>query len=350
MRGSAPGFRGDRLKRLVKGLAQRAASAVAPLWLRSRPESLLVLMYHRVLPRGHRERDNEQAGMYVSPETLRMHIEVLARHFTLMHLDEWMRTKAAGAKLPRLSCALTFDDGWLDNYEHAFPVLRGAAAPATIYLVSDLVGTRYAFWPNRMVRLLKSPGGRRALQERAGGLAALVAEQGWGGDADLPPALEQIDAFISRCKRAYSDAQIDAMLAEVESHQPSPPGGGRDLMNWDEIREMQASGLVRFGSHSRHHVRLLDSLPPQTLHDEVVRSAAVIEKEIGVRPATFCYPNGDHCAAAVDLVRQQYLAATTTARGWNSRATDVHLLNRVGLHDDVSSTPAAFLSRIIGFG
>jgi peptidoglycan/xylan/chitin deacetylase (PgdA/CDA1 family) len=115
---------------------------------------LLVLMYHRVLPAEHPDRNSEQPGMYVSPATLAMHLEIVKQYFTLIHLDEWLERVSAGRAVPSLACAITFDDGWRDNYEYAFPVLRHAGAPATIYLVTDMVGEGYSFWPNTLARYL----------------------------------------------------------------------------------------------------------------------------------------------------------------------------------------------------
>ncbi|MES1263376.1 MAG: polysaccharide deacetylase family protein, partial [Peristeroidobacter soli] len=204
-------------------------------------------MYHRVLPANHPDRATEQPGMYVTPETLAMHLGVLREHFTFVHLDEWLDAKAAGRELPRHACAITFDDGWRDNYDHAFPMLRQAQVPATIYLVSDLVGTSYSFWPNTLARLLA--GGEEAVMVRARALLGeLPATQG-GLD------MAQIDAIIGRCK-SRSDAEMHSLVAEIASVAPTAAPGVRDLMSWEEIDEMQRSGLVRFGSHTRRHTRL----------------------------------------------------------------------------------------------
>jgi peptidoglycan/xylan/chitin deacetylase (PgdA/CDA1 family) len=276
-----------------------------------------------------------------------MHIDELRRHFTLVHLDDWIRRRAAGSELPRLACALTFDDGWLDNHQFAFPVLRQSAAPATIYLVADLVGTLYAFWPNRLTQLLRTPmsaGVLKALPER---FARILHESSY---ESRPMTRAQIDSVIGRCKQIFTDSEIELILDGVCSGEPHTGASGRNLMDWDEIREMHATGLVRFGSHSRRHTRLLESVSEERVQDEVIGSGQVIEQRIGVRPATFCYPNGDHSAAALAFVRPGYVAATTTIRGWNSLHCDPHLLKRVGLHEDVSATRAAFLSRIAGIG
>jgi len=121
-------------------------------------------------------------------------------------------------------------------------------------------------------------------------------------------------------------------------------------MDWDEIRAVTKGGLVRIGSHTRRHTRLSQRLSQAEIDDEIDGSALVIEQQLGTRPATFCYPNGDHSPLAVESVRKRYAAAVTTQRGWNSPVSDFHLLQRVGVHDDVSNSRTQLLARLGGIG
>ena len=325
------------MKRLLKNLLQSATASIAPLrWAaRSGPE-LLILMYHRVLPPLHPARETEQAGMYVSPETLAMHVEVLTKYFTLVHLDDWLRNVDAGRTPPKNSCAITFDDGWRDNYEFAYPILRQAQAPSTIYLVSDLVGTRYSFWPNTLSLILS--GGKREHWDR---LPSWLR--------DLLPSIrkmskDEIDAVIARCKR-FSDEQMKSAVEHAVGD-----SGERDLITWDEAREMQSSGVIRFGSHTRRHTRLSQITDAAQLHDEIAESRSIIRKELGCEVATFCYPNGETSTAAIRVVSETYLGAVTTNRGSNTPRSARFTLNRVGVHEDVSNTSTSFVSRLAGVG
>lgn len=325
------------VKRAIKSLVQAVASQVAPVgWRLRRSERLLVLMYHRVLPAGHPDLEFEEPGMFVSPQTLQMHLSILKREFELVHLDDWLSDSGSGKKLPRRACAITFDDGWRDNHQYAYPLLRAAGVPATIYLVTDLIGTRYSFWPNRLSRLVR--GGHEGI------LMPLLRER------LSVDARDSTDALIARCKASCSDAEMNQLLDVAERSIGTAASTARDLMDWEEIREMAGSGLIRFGSHTRRHTRLRTDVPMDGLHDEIAGSQQLLAESLGAAPRTFCYPNGDHSPQAVAMVRERYLGAVTTQRGWNSPTSDRCLLQRVGVHEDVSSSATQFVSRLAGIG
>ena len=329
------------MRRQLRRVVDSAIAPLAPLaWRKRAAPRLVVLMYHRVLPADHVDRAFEQPGMYVSPATFALHVALLKRHFTLVHLDEWVRRALAREPLPEQACALTFDDGWRDNFDYAFPVLRQHAAPATIFLVSSMTGTNTDFWPNRLARMLVRLEPGVPLQGPLGPLLApllaRVAGGGWSPealDAAVVAAKQLDEAQIGRC--------LDAMQAQ---------GGGPDsraVLDPSEIQLMAASGLVRYGSHTRTHLRFRGELAPQVLAAEIQGSRAEIAAAAGEAFApVFCYPNGDITPAALAEVRRHYTAAVTTRAGWHGLADDPFLIRRVGMHEDVSSRASGFLARL----
>jgi peptidoglycan/xylan/chitin deacetylase (PgdA/CDA1 family) len=333
------------LKGALKRVATAALAPLAPLCWRMRSgRSLLVLTYHRVLPAGHPDRAIEQPGMYVSPQTLDLHLTLLKRHFPIVHLDDWLRGAAAGSPLPPRACALTFDDGWQDNFEHAFPVLRRHAAPATIFLVSGMTGTAAEFWPNRLARRLARLRPDEELPDPLGRLLAPVIERARGMGAW---GLQELDRAVVLSKQ-LGDEQMRTLLDQVPVG-AAPTPAARAVLNEDELRIMAASGLIRFGSHTRTHRRFRDDLPPEALEQEIVGSRAEIARSAGsAGVGVFCYPNGDTTPAAVGSVRKHYDAAVTTRRGWHRAGMDPFLIRRIGVHEDISNRPAAFLARISG--
>ena len=115
---------------------------------------LLIIMYHRVLPKTDRRLENEEPGMYVTPETLDMHLTELAKISTLVHIEDWLALSKSGQLEDTLYCAITFDDGWADNYEFGLPLLQKHNAPATVFLATDYIDSNTTFWPERLAALM----------------------------------------------------------------------------------------------------------------------------------------------------------------------------------------------------
>ena len=335
------------MKARIKKLAALGISPLTPfIWRLKRSPYLLILAYHRVLPPEHPDRLTEQPGMYVSPDTLSMHIKLLKSHFDIVTVEEWAHRSTSNKPLPARACALTFDDGWRDNLEYAFPILRAERVPATMYVVTDLVGTVYDFWPNRIARLL---GNRDMLDARHWPAWFTEILRGVTKASTERRALsaEEIDRVITTCKFHFTDDSMFELLKILETDETSVPHRARrNLLSWDEIRTLSDSGIFSFGSHTRRHRRLTSNLSTPVLKDEICESRRILEDRLGKPVESFCYPNGDFCTAALELVQVSYCAAVTMQRGTNSPNSARHLMQRVGIHDAASSTKPAFLSWI----
>jgi peptidoglycan/xylan/chitin deacetylase (PgdA/CDA1 family) len=328
-------------KHKIKRLLQRTLSSMGPeRFQRPGDNNLLILMYHRVLPEKHPGRQFEQPGMYVSPETFRMHMRILKSRFETVKLGEWVKKAREGEALPRFACAVTFDDGWRDNYEYAYPLLKEYAVPATIFVVSEFIGTRYSFWPNRLMRLVNNASGEARLR-----LSGCLADSGL--DFPLPETGRlgpvQLDRLVEACKAIPEDALLER-LRELESGRAD----GVDMMDWNQLRDMRAGGLVDIGSHTRRHRRLVDGLDAGLMREEIEGSKAGIQEKLHAAVEAFCYPNGDYTPAAVECARRHYAFACTTQPGWNTRNSDFMRLKRIGVHEDIAADRHAFLARLSG--
>ncbi|MHB8256215.1 MAG: polysaccharide deacetylase family protein [Acidiferrobacterales bacterium] len=334
----------------VKRIAEFATAKTAPLLWHRRRGSLVVLMYHRVLPPGDPRLEVEQPGMYVHPATLHLHLRTLKRHFQPVRLDHWIRAARDNAPLPERAFAITFDDGWADNFEYAYPLLVAENVPATIFVVSDLVGTGRLFWPERLGTLL-----RQGLAQHAAKLYSL-SEFAWLRTLDMPiPSSEReldpelLDRIVNGAKRdddATLCARVEAMAARLgDSGSPRTA----ELLSWDQIREMAGSGLVSIGSHTRRHTRLSDALTPETLHDEIAGSRHIIESNAGCEAPLFCYPNGDATANVRSIVSEHYQAACSTLPGWHGVGADHYMIRRISVHQDITCDETSLLARLSGW-
>jgi peptidoglycan/xylan/chitin deacetylase (PgdA/CDA1 family) len=324
------------LKRLVKRAVQIPVAVAGPHRWPGRRQRLVAFTYHRILPREHPAFAREQPGMVVTPETFARHLRWIKRYFEPLTLGAWLAGDARTVNRP--ACAITFDDGWGDNHEFALPLLRSAGVSATLFVVSDFVGTRRDFWPGRVQKLLSSGCLENFVGDDRDWL--LGALRGY-------PREDAGDRLVESLK-AYPEREIEDRLTRLEADLQMPGDPEPVMLDWEQIRDMISDGTVELGSHTRNHRRLDTGIGPEEMRDEVVGSADVIEQATGQRPALFCYPNGNWDPDADRLVRQIYRGACLARGGWNRPSADPFELGRIGMHEDVSASRTAFLARACG--
>jgi peptidoglycan/xylan/chitin deacetylase (PgdA/CDA1 family) len=310
------------VKAAVRSAAGRAYAA-SPRFSSDLAGKVLILMYHRVVPRSEVEDSFVQPGMYVTPETFESHLRFLTAHFELLAFDELVARWDDGIWDPSARyCTITFDDGWLDNYRYAYPLLRSYGVPASIFLPTDLVGTDRWLWSDRLGCLLhrfQSVKGRRASEE--------------------------IDSIIEHAK-TLPDAARERFILGLQNVLAVRLPEGRRFLNWDEAREMSRH-RIEFGSHSCTHA-ILPRLAGAALERELRRPLDMLDEQGVNRIPVLGYPNGDHDDVVVDAARTAgYQAAVTTRPGAEStRPADLLRLRRIGVHEDVSRSVPLFMFHI----
>lgn len=318
------------------------------LRLRSRRQAkLVILTYHRVLPKQDPRRLFEQPGMVVAPENLERHINTLKRQGAQpIFLDDWLDRREQGAPLPALSYAVTFDDGWQDNFEYAYPVLQRTNTPATIFLVSALIGSDRAFWPEQVLHLLTQAHSADVLAD----LSWLSPYTGAFPFGQRAANLAEADDVVNRLKALDDETILQYLQETLEKHpQLKLPEQYRYILNPEEIQTLYQSKLIRFGAHTRHHYRLNRLRGMEQLQDEIVGCKQELTRSLPHAVTLFCYPNGDITENGEALVGAHYRGACTTKTGMNTEATSPWQLNRFNLHDGNGSSPIRFMA-LLGKG
>jgi peptidoglycan/xylan/chitin deacetylase (PgdA/CDA1 family) len=307
-------------------------------------DQFLVLMYHRVIPR--RERDGLQPGMYVEPASFDAHLDFFSRHFEIRSVSELCTAApvVGGQRRKVHACYLTFDDGWADFYRYAFPLLVKHQVPATVFLPTGFVGTARRFWTERL-GLLCAAAMQRGTFAALGDYVRQSLSLSEVGATQVTAFQEQ----LIQCLKAFRLVEIEGILGQLESlFGVIATEADRDFLSWEEIEEMQRSGLVTFGSHTENHL-LLTTLCDREIQCELVNSKqALLARRLGTMSnLSFCYPNGNYNAVAIsELDRSGYGCAFTTRSGWNTPATPRFELNRVGVHQDIAASEALLSYRI----
>ena len=344
------------LKATVWRILARLYVASGMGWIRHRGR-VVILTYHRVVSDHMVREEHIQPGMYVRGQSFETHIAYLRKRFTIISLDELLDLwRTNRLKSDRSYCVITFDDGWKDNYQFAFPVLMKYRIPATIFLATDFIGTARWFWPDQMMLLLEkgrqhttSAADRKAvstiLAETIG--VTLSAADGIFRRVESGDPID-LDAIIELCKgvevgRVHQiiDRLSRALHMDLPTH--------RVLLNWDEVREMAGKGMT-FGSHSGSH-RIMTQIPLSAVKTELIDSRKTMLEQ-GIKPVpVFCYPNGNFDRDIQELVRESgYLAAVGCEVGVErDRPNDLFALKRITIHEDSSASVPLLAFTLSGF-
>lgn len=335
----------------IKSSARRWAAelyARSPNHLQRLRGKVVILTYHRVVSEGELETQCIQDGMYVSVEAFAAQMQFLMTHFVVLSFSElltmWEEKRWDSSQR---YCVVTFDDGWLDNYIYALPVLTRYRIPATVFLPTAFIGTNEWFWPDKVGWLYRQFV-QRSVKERELIASRLRDRHAWvyGGDNTL---LQQgSDAVVEWCK-TLAPAQIAVFVSGwAEALEVTFPAN-RQVVNWEEVQTMSDAG-VSFGSHSVTH-RILTKLHGDDVMREAVDSwSALTQRSIRLVPV-FCYPNGDWSEEVKGCVQAAgYRAAITTQFGYESvKPTDRFGLKRINVHHDVTCTNSLFAFHLAGF-
>jgi len=241
---------------------------------------LLVLNYHRI---GDASQTPYDSGTFsATAEEFERQIRYFRRQFHVASLEEAVSAALDGG--PRQTILLiTFDDGYIDNYNVAFPILRSLNTPAAFFLPTAFVGTGRLPWWDIIAYVIK--GSKRenirvryprevSFDVRAQGLSN-VTMRILGLFKD--PSMQDGERFISELETA------------CESPRPAPTAD-RCFLNWEEAREMQEAGMG-FGSHTHTH-EILAKLSASRQQEELATSRQILESHLGRRIDTLAYPVG----------------------------------------------------------
>lgn len=290
-----------------------------------------ILMYHRV--KDSQEHDDlYDSAMFVTNKTLEMHIDELSQDFNIVSLDQM-------GEDVRPQCILTFDDGWADNYHNALPVLSARAVPATIFITVNYIGTSKSFWFHSIWLIAN-----RCLLANDEDKFFSYFKRHIKYDGDLKINEDNVAIIIGEFK-SFKPEEIDIIVENALTAFGIDNKSTSTMLTWNQVNELINSG-VTIGSHGMNHY-ILTQLDDIKIKYEITESLSVLKNNVKTISEYFCYPNGNYNNGVINTVKLAgYVGAIGTEIGYNTSKTNKYCLNRIAIHDDISSTPGLLWFRI----
>lgn len=287
-----------------------------------RDPSAAILMYHSVLPDPSLQVDL-LGGIAHSEPVFRKQMDLLARNFHPVSLDQVAKYLFGGADLPKRSVIVTFDDGYADNHEVAMPVLDQVGVPATFYVTVDCVENRRLPWPSRL---------RFAFRNTKLSMWVDPMAKTW----TLKHPAEREEALLASCDICcqLSGTSQEAFVSRVERDLEAsvPNRSGSFMMSYDQLRTLSQHGHT-VGSHTLTHPNMA-YLNEGEARQELTRSKQLLELHLGGPIKHFSYPcpalSPHWNAQTIELsCAAGYESGVTTSSGLTRRGDNPFCLRRI---------------------
>ena len=265
----------------------------------------------------------------VTPEFLDRTIRLVSeRGYDVVSLDD-ARTRLAASEFARPFVCFTFDDGYRDVLENAYPVFQRYQRPFAVYIASDFADGHGNIWWRALENLVRNVDGIELKIE--GTLQHFSCKR--------PAAKTRVFTAIHRWLRRQPEPDAREIVADLCRRHEIDVSGlcGELAMNWAEIRELARDPLVTIGAHTRRHVPL-GPLSYAEARAEIAESCARVERETGRPCRHFSFPDGGVGLRDFELAREAGLATAVTSQSGLLKphhASAMDALPRIALSGDL---------------
>jgi len=289
---------------------------------------VVILAYHRIV----NSPEFDPLNNIITLSTFLRQIDKIAMRYPFVSLTELIKQGNAGQAKAGVKIILTFDDGYRENYEVIFPILRKKGLPATFFLSTDYIETGLLFWDWQLLNLLHKDNSIKSISMDGQIIQKKPFESRLAFAVRI---LKRMKAFTPKKRQEI----IDSLKAKTE---PSICYLKERCISWQEAKEMGAKGM-EIGSHGISH-RSLARMPSGEAVEEIKKSKEIIEQKISRPCHYFAFPFGskyDYSQELIDCVKGAgYKACLLNIHGYNHLEKDNFCFKRIIMEE---TTNTAFL-------
>jgi len=289
---------------------------------------LTILMYHGIIDEALYLGD----WCFLDVMSFRAQLCYLKKHFNIISLSDAIGSLNKGeVKYP--TAVITFDDGYQNNFDIAYPILCEENVPATIFLTTGLIDTDKTVWTGHLHNAF-SKTKMLEIHWRDKKLALSTKKE-------KQDALDFVKSRLKRERHSNLISEVKAVvsiLGESEACKIDSDSPYR-MLNIDSIIKMRNSNLISFGAHTISHP-ILSNLPEADQKIEIMQSIKEVADMIGGPCGFFAYPNGglsDYDNKTVEILKHCGVKASlTTIDGTCDPNTPMMELKRFGVGANMS--------------
>ncbi|MCD6099142.1 MAG: polysaccharide deacetylase family protein [Candidatus Marinimicrobia bacterium] len=289
-----------------------------------------ILAYHKVNNEPH-----DYLGLNTTISNFKAQMKYLKRNYNIISLKDAINMLHSTERIPMDTIVITFDDGYKDNYLHAFPILKKYKIPATIFVTTNPIESRTPLWFERISNTIEKTS-KEEIDLKCFELGRYAVKT----ESQKREATLEIVKQVKEFKPEERSCLVNFICDELEDKNKdnSIKLKNNNILSWEEIREMKEWGIT-IGSHALSHI-ILSKVPIDYARHEIFQSKKVLEEKLGEEISLFAYPNGsadDFNEKIIDLVREAgYICACALIKGINRKNDCVFALKRIEIDDEIT--------------
>ena len=269
----------------------------------------------------------------ITPEFLKLSVNrIRSNGYDIISMDEAVDRIKTGYGRKRYA-VLTFDDGYHDNLDVVYPILKQMDVPFTVFIATGFVDRTSLLWWLILEEIIAHNDEIRFTGHMDGqGIASRSLEEKYR-------AFEKISQFLTTEVEETEQRLIVDALADRYKLSPREVADRR-IMTWDEVRQLNTDPLVTIGAHTEQHFSLA-RLDRETARRDIQAGVERLEQELGQRPKHFAFPYGKAesvCSRDADQLREMgFASSVTTMPGvlQSAKRIDTMMLPRVSLNGQI---------------
>jgi len=275
--------------------------------------------YHRV---GEKSSTTGDENLFsCTSREFEMQLIYFKQHFTVIGMAELEAIRSL-EYLNERYLLLTFDDGYCDNYQNAYPLLKKHGLTATFFVTTDYIDRKSNAvpWWDEVAQLVKSTNKK-------------FIHMPFGSHKKV--FVDNKSVAVKSILREFKDYRSLTMenkikLLKLEVGRVDNEEFESEFMTWAQINEMSENGM-EIGSHTCSH-SIMSHVPQNIVKHEVEVSRQIIENRIGKKVESFAYPVGNKTSYDISVINylkaSGYKYAFTFEKGIITRETNDFELSR----------------------
>jgi peptidoglycan/xylan/chitin deacetylase (PgdA/CDA1 family) len=294
----------------------------------------VILLYHRVA-----EPDTDVHGLCTAPSEFRAQMAHLHADYNVLPLQDLTDAVLSG-RTPGRAVAITFDDGYADNYSTALPILAEIGLSATFFVTTDRLHDDYEYWWDALERIFIAPGPplpsvlHLNLPDQSVSFGTATTDQRLTAHWSVYRALVEGPTVVRDETIAALTSWSGRMFAPASTHR---------RMRAEEVAQLRQAGHV-IGAHSVRHL-MLPHQPIAVQRIEVQESRSSLETLLGQPVTLFAYPFGGLNERTQAIVGESFDLAVSCGEEVLTKESDRWCLPRLEVRPHRSASFGEWLRR-----